>query len=71
MKTTCAHALSLVLRKVDELELEMGICGHDALFDAMYMEHGIRRKRMARLVVRLASDGLIRSVEPGYFKRVK
>jgi len=30
----------------------------------MYMEPGIRRRRMARLVVRLAEDGLIRAVRP-------
>ena len=62
--------LNLVLEKVEELEKETGICRDDKLWDRMYMEHGIKRKHMARLVATLTSDGLIRSVKPGYYKRV-
>lgn len=38
--------LNLVLEKVEELENEMGFCRDDVLWDSMYMDHGIKRKRM-------------------------
>ena len=60
-----------VLQKVEELEKEKGICRDDVLWDSMYNEHGIRRKRMARLVVKLTKDGLIKAVRPGCYRRVK
>jgi hypothetical protein len=60
-----------VLQKVEELEKEKGICRDEVLWDSMYNEHGIRRKRMARLVVKLTKDGLIKAVRPGCYRRVK
>ena len=60
--------LNLVLEKVEELEKETGICRDDKLWDRMYMEHGIKRKRMAQRVEKLISNGLIRSIKPGYYK---
>ena len=60
-----------VLQKVEELEKEKGICRDEVLWDSMYNEHGIRRKRMARLVVKLTKDGLIKAVRPGCYRHVK
>ena len=61
--------LTLVPEKVEELEKETGICRDDMLWDCMYLKHGIKRKRMAQLVEKLVSDGLIRSVKPEYYRR--
>ena len=63
--------LTLVLEKVEALEKETEFCRDDMLWDCMYMEHGIKRKRMAQLVEKLTSDGMIRSVKPGYYKRAR
>ena len=62
--------LQTVLGKVRSLEEEKGVCRDDVLWDALYLEHGIKRRRVAELVAILTSEGLINSPRPGYYNTV-
>jgi hypothetical protein len=62
--------LQTVLGKVRSLKEKTGVCRDDILWDALYLEHGIKRRRVAELVAILTSEGLINSPRPGYYNTV-
>ena len=61
--------LQTVLEKIRSLEEETGVCRDSMLWDELYWENGIKRRRVADLVSLLVSEGLINSPRPGYYAR--
>jgi len=59
--------LQTVLEKIRSLEEETGVCRGDVLWDELYWENGIKRRRVGELVSLLVSEGLINSPRPGYY----
>jgi hypothetical protein len=63
--------LQTVLEKIRSLEEETRVCRNDVLWDELYWEYGIKRRRVAELVSLLVSEGLINSPKPGYYVRAQ
>ena len=59
--------LQTVLKMIKDLEEQSGICRDDKLYDALYEDHGIGRKQVARLIATLMKKGSIHSRKPGYY----
>ena len=59
--------LQTVLEKIRSLEEETEVCRDSMLWDELYWEHDIKRRRVAELVSLLVSEGLINSPRPGYY----
>ena len=59
--------LETVLKMIKNLEAQTGACSDDKLYDALYEDHGIGRKQVARLIPILEKKGSIHSPKPGYY----
>ena len=59
--------LQIILRIIKEMEEKSGICRDDLLYDALYEDHGIRRKQVARFIAILMKKGSIHTPNPGYY----
>ena len=57
----------IILRIIKEMEEKSGVCRDDLLYDALYEDHGIRRKQVARLIAILMKKGSIHTPNPGYY----
>ena len=61
------NQLQTVLKMIKDMEEKSGICRDDLLYDALYEDHGIRRKQVARLIAILKKKGSIHMPNPGYY----